>query len=179
MKKILIYSVSTILLIILFGYLYITLTPPASPLDTSSYVENEKEITITYSQPYKKGRLIFGEESDGALVPYNQYWRTGANRHTIIKTNSDLNFNDNILSAGEYSLYTTPGQDTWKVAINSDNGFFGIVQPDAADDLFTFNVPVSSLDESVEQLTIDFVTDSIGSSIRLRWDLTQVLMPFK
>ena len=179
MKKILIYSVSTILLIILFGYLYITLTPPASPLDTSSYVENEKEITITYSQPYKKGRLIFGEESDGALVPYNQYWRTGANRHTIIKTNSDLNFNDNILSAGEYSLYTTPGQDTWEVAINSDNGFFGIVQPDAADDLFTFNVPVSSLDESVEQLTIDFVTDSIGSSIRLRWDLTQVLMPFK
>ena len=179
MKKILLYSVSTILLIILFGYLYITLTPPASPLDTSSYVENEKEITITYSQPFKKGRLIFGEESAGALVPYNQYWRTGANRHTIIKTNSDLNFNDNILSAGEYSLYTTPGQDTWEVAINSDNGFFGIVQPDAADDLFTFNVPVSSLDESVEQLTIDFVTDSIGSSIRLRWDLTQVLMPFK
>jgi hypothetical protein len=179
MKKTLLYSASTILLLILGGYLYITLTPPASPLDTSSFVENEKEITITYSQPYKKGRLIFGEESAGALVPYNQYWRTGANRHTIIKTNSDLNFNDNILSAGEYSLYTTPGQDTWEVAINSDNGFFGIVQPDAADDLFTFNVPVSSLDESVEQLTIDFVTDSIGSSIRLRWDLTQVLMPFK
>ena len=179
MKKILLYSVSTILLLILGGYLYITLTPPASPLDTSSFVENEKEITITYSQPYKKGRLIFGEESAGALVPYNQYWRTGANRHTILKTSSDLNFNDNILSAGEYSLYTTPGQDIWEVAINSDNGFFGIVQPDAADDLFTFNVPVSSLDESVEQLTIDFVTDSIGSSIRLRWDLTQVLMPFK
>ena len=179
MKKILLYSVSTILILVLGGYLYITLTPPLSPLDTSSFVENEKEITITYSQPFKKGRLIFGEESAGALVPYNQYWRTGANRHTIIKTNSDLNFNDNILSAGEYSLYTTPGQHTWEVAINSDNGFFGIVQPDVADDLFTFSVPSSSLDESIEQLTIDFVTDSIGSSIRLRWDLTQVLMPFK
>jgi hypothetical protein len=179
MKKILLYSVSTILILVLGGYLYITLTPPTSPLDTSSYVENEKEITITYSQPYKKGRLIFGEESDGALVPYNQYWRTGANRHTIIKTNSELNFNDNILSAGEYSLYTTPGSHTWEIAINSDNGFFGIVQPDAEDDLFTFNVASSLLNEPVEQLTIDFVTDSLGSAIRLRWDLTQVLMPFK
>ncbi|KRO86023.1 MAG: hypothetical protein ABR90_03010 [Cryomorphaceae bacterium BACL29 MAG-121220-bin8] len=179
MKKILLYSVSIILILILGGYLYITLTPPASPLDTSSFVENEKEITITYSQPYKKGRLIFGEESADALVPYNQYWRTGANKHTIIKTNSDLNFSDNILQPGEYSLYTTPGLSSWNITINSDNGFFGIVQPDAADDLFTFNVPVSTLDESVEQLKIDFVTDSIGSSIRLRWDLTQILIPFK
>ena len=58
MKKILLYSVSTILILVLGGYLYITLTPPVSPLDTSSFVENEKEITITYSQPFKKGRLI-------------------------------------------------------------------------------------------------------------------------
>ena len=179
MKKFLIYSISTILLVFIGGYLYITLTPPASPLGSSSLNENGKEITITYSRPFKKDRLIFGEESDDALVPFNNYWRTGANSHTMIKTDSDLNFNNNILSAGEYSLYTIPGQDSWDVAINSDNGFFGIYQPDAADDIFTFNVPVSTLDESVEQLTIDFVTDSIGSSIRLRWDLTQVLMPFK
>ena len=44
MKKILLYSVSTILILVLGGYLYITLTPPVSPLDTSSFVENEKEI---------------------------------------------------------------------------------------------------------------------------------------
>jgi|TARA_B100000780_G_scaffold174799_1_gene122404 hypothetical protein len=179
MKKFLIYSIVTILLVLIAGYMYITLTPPASPLGSASFNEDEKEITITYSRPFKKDRLIFGEDSDSALVPFNKYWRTGANRHTIIKTSSDLNFNDNILSAGEYSLYTTPGHHSWEVAINSDNGFFGIYQPDAADDLFTFSVPSSSLDESVEQLTIDFVTDSIGSSIRLRWDLTQVLMPFK
>ena len=179
MKKILVYSISSILIIVVGGYLYLTLTPQASPLDTSSFVENGKDITITYSRPYKKDRLIFGEESDGALVPYNQYWRTGANRHTIIKTSSELNLNDNILAAGEYSLYTTPGLNSWEVSINSDNGFLGIYQPDASDDIFTFNVPVTSLDESIEQLTIDFVTDSIGSSIRLRWDLSQVLMPFK
>ena len=179
MKKILKYTLIVLVVLISAGYLYITLTPPASPLDTTNFNQEGKEVSITYSKPYKKGRLIFGDESDGALVPYNQYWRTGANRHTIINTNSDLNFNDNILSSGEYSLYTIPGKDTWKVVINSENGYFGIVQPDSDNDLFSFDANSSVLEDTVEQLSIDFVTDSIGSSIRLRWDTTQVLMPFK
>ncbi len=62
MKKILVYSISSILIIVVGGYLYLTLTPQASPLDTSSFVENGKDIAITYSRPYKKDRLIFGEE---------------------------------------------------------------------------------------------------------------------
>ena len=179
MKKFLKYTLIVLVVLISAGYLYITLTPPASPLDTTNFNQEGKEVSITYSKPYKKGRLIFGDESDGALVPYNQYWRTGANRHTIINTNSDLNFNDNILSSGEYSLYTIPGKDTWKVVINSENGYFGIVQPDSVNDLFSFDANSSVLEDTVEQLSIDFVTDSIGSSIRLRWDTTQVLMPFK
>ena len=35
------------------------------------------------------------------------------------------------------------------------------------------NVPVTSLSESVEQFTIDFV----DSSLRFRWDTTEVLIP--
>ena len=179
MKKFLLYSLLSIVILLIGGFLYITLTPPASPLDTSLFKEDGKEITITYSKPYKKGRLIFGDKSEGALVPFNQYWRTGANRHTIINTNSELIFSDNILPSGEYSLYTIPGKDIWKVVINSENGYFGIVQPDESNDLFSFEAFPTNLNESVEQLTIDFVSDSIGSSVRLRWDLTEVLMPFK
>ena len=179
MKKFLLYSLLSIVILLIGGFLYITLTPPASPLDTSLYKEDGKEISITYSKPYKKGRLIFGDKSEGALVPFNQYWRTGANRHTIINTNSELIFSDNILPSGEYSLYTIPGKDIWKVVINSENGYFGIVQPDESNDLFSFEAFPTNLNESVEQLTIDFVSDSIGSSVRLRWDLTEVLMPFK
>ena len=179
MKKFLLYSLLSIVILLIGGFLYITLTPPASPLDTSLYKEDGKEISITYSKPYKKGRLIFGDKSEGALVPFNQYWRTGANRHTIINTNSELIFNDNILPSGEYSLYTIPGKDKWEVVINSENGYFGIVQPDESNDLFSFEAFPTNLNESVEQLTIDFVSDSIGSSVRLRWDLTEVLMPFK
>ena len=179
MKKFLLYSLLSIVILLIGGFIYVTITPPASPLDTSLFNEDGKEISITYSKPYKKGRLIFGDKSEGALVPFNQYWRTGANRHTIINTNSELIFSDNILPSGEYSLYTIPGKDIWKVVINSENGYFGIVQPDESNDLFSFEAFPTNLNESVEQLTIDFVSDSIGSSVRLRWDLTEVLMPFK
>ena len=178
MKKFLLYSLLSIVILLIGGFIYVTITPPASPLDTSLFNEDGKEISITYSKPYKKGRLIFGDKSEGALVPFNQYWRTGANRHTIINTNSELIFSDNILPSGEYSLYTIPGKDKWKVVINSENGYFGIVQPDNSNDLFSFEAFPTNLNESVEQLTIDFVSDSIGSSVRLRWDLTEVLMPF-
>ena len=71
MKKFLKYTLITLVVLISAGYLYITLTPPASPLDTSNFNQDGKEISITYSKPYKKDRLIFGEESDGALVPYH------------------------------------------------------------------------------------------------------------
>ena len=179
MKKFLLYSLLSIVILLIGGFLYITFTPPASPLDTSLFKEDGKEITITYSKPYKKGRLIFGDKSEGALVPFNEYWRTGANRHTIINTNFELNFSDNILPSGEYSLYTIPGKDAWKVVINSENVYFGILQPDENNDLFSFDAYPTNLNESVEQLIIDFVSDSIGSSVRLRWDLTEVLMPFK
>ena len=75
-----------------FVYAAYVISNPVSPLETVTYNINDKEISITYSRPFKKGRLIFGNESESALVPFDKYWRTGANRHTVINTNSDLNF---------------------------------------------------------------------------------------
>jgi hypothetical protein len=37
------------------------------------------------------------------------------------------------------------------------------------------NLPVDTLSETLEQFTIDFV----DQNLRIRWDTTQVLIPFK
>jgi hypothetical protein len=183
MKKFLLYSLSLIIILLIGGYLYISLTPPASPLETVNFSEDNKNISITYSRPYKKGRLIFGNESDGALVPYDKYWRTGANNHTTIDSDSDLIFKDNILPPGTYSIYTFPGKDNWKIVFNETNSFWGIMQPDAEKDLFSFSVPSITIDESIEQFTIDFIPSPPdgpqSNAIRLRWDLTEIVIPFK
>ena len=168
-----------VLLIAFVAYFSYAILFPSSPLDKVVYKsENDKEVTITYSKPFKKDRLIFGNESDGALVPYNQYWRTGANRHTIINTNSDLNFSDNILLAGEYSLYTIPGESTWKVVINSDNGFFGVGEADPDKDVLRVSIGSIKNTETVEQFTIDF-SDSLNTYMNLKWDKTLISIPLK
>ena len=87
-------------------------------------------------------------------------------------------FEDNVLSIGEYSLYTTPGLNTWNITFNSTNAYFGISRPDSEKDLFTITVPSNQIDESIEQFTIDFVIDSLSSNIRFRWDTTEVKIPF-
>src|SRR5437773_5867132 len=46
------------------------------------------DMTITYSRPGVKGRQIWG-----ALVPYDQVWRTGANEATVITFSDDVKIN--------------------------------------------------------------------------------------
>ena len=181
MKKKILYSLLLIVALFLVYVAYL-INNPVSPLKTASHLENSKDITITYSAHFKKNRLIFGVESESPLVPFNRYWRTGANRHTMIKTNTDLKFTDNILKAGEYSMYTVHGKDYWDITFNSTNAYFGISQPDSKMDIFTISVPSNILDKSIEQFTIDFISSPHGgpssSAIRLRWDLTEIVIPF-
>ena len=110
MKKKILYSLLLIVAIFLTYVAYL-INNPVSPLLTASYAEKNKDITVTYSAPFKNDRLIFGLESESPLVPFNKYWRTGANRHTMIKTSTDLIFADNVLNSGEYSMYTVPGEN--------------------------------------------------------------------
>ena len=73
------------------------------------------DMTITYSRPGVKGRKIWG-----ALVPYDQVWRTGANEATTIAFSNDVMINGQKLAAGTYSLHTIPAQSgDWTLIFNS------------------------------------------------------------
>ena len=87
MKKILKF-IGLILLAIVFyiGYLIMN---PVSPLEKVTFENNQLTFEVEYSRPFKKGRLIFGNKSDGALVPFGEYWRTGANAATNFSINSE------------------------------------------------------------------------------------------
>ena len=95
MKRKIIYSLLIIVAIFLTYVAYVV-NNPVSPLQTVTLNE-DSDVSITYSRPFKNDRLIFGNSSDEALVPYGDYWRTGANRHTYIENNIDLNIDGNTL----------------------------------------------------------------------------------
>ena len=72
---------------------------PVSPKETVTYSSEISNFEVVYSRPFKKGRLVFGPEKDGALVPFRNYWRTGANAATTFETSNDILFNDQKLKA--------------------------------------------------------------------------------
>ena len=174
------------LLLLMLSYpLYITFLNPISPKSTINYNNTLNKVPLSlqvdYSRPLKKGRLIFGTEEEGSLVPYNKYWRTGANFCTDFYTNSTILFNGNKLDSGKYFLYTFPNKNRWDIILNSEYGRFGFFNPNRENDILITSVPSYLIDEEIEQFTIDF-NKKLGTSkdslyLRLRWDKTSVEIP--
>ncbi len=176
MKKIL--AAIGILILIVVAYFGYAILFPTSPPATSTFSDNDLDITITYSQPSKKGRLIFGEKSESALQPYGQYWRLGANAPTEITFSKDVNFAGQPVSAGTYRMYAVPGIDSFQISLNSEIGSFsGAVEPDYSKDVLKADLPVSIAPIETEVFTISFARDDSGINMDLVWDQTLVRVP--
>ena len=96
-------------------------TKKHSPEVTNTYNQNGLDLSVNFSGPSKKGRVIFGE-----LVPYDAVWRTGANEPTTFTTASNIRIIDKPLAAGTYSFWTKPGKDVWEVMFNSEVPNWGV-----------------------------------------------------
>src|SRR5204862_84729 len=77
-----------------------TAKKPLSPPAKAEATLNGKKITIDYSAPSKRDRVIMG-----GLVPYGQVWRTGANAATTLTTEADLTIGSLQVPKGTYTLY--------------------------------------------------------------------------
>ncbi|MEP2670824.1 MAG: DUF2911 domain-containing protein [Cyclobacteriaceae bacterium] len=178
MKKFLI--VTGILFLIILGvlaYIRFYYTKTFSPEATAEYNQNGTHISVFYNRPYKKGRVIFGE-----LVPYGSVWRTGANEATVLRTDTDLMIKGQQLKAGTYSLWTVPGEQTWKVIFNSESGQWGVnfngeANKDPKKDVLSVEVPALTHDKEFEQFTISI--EQVGEDLELilLWDKTVVVVP--
>ena len=179
LKKIILLSILGIVIIGL-GYIAYTMftTRSHSPADRVEYNDGDFKLSIDYCRPFKKGRVIFGEKTDGALVPFGQYWRTGANDATEIEFNSDVFVNGEQLGAGTYRLYTIPNKDSWVVAFNSETGKWGYSDPDYNLDVLRIEIASEGIDHMVEQFTISSdQTSETTLNIILEWDQTRIKIP--
>ncbi|HMI64529.1 MAG TPA: DUF2911 domain-containing protein [Cyclobacteriaceae bacterium] len=179
MKKKIFIGLGVVLVALLAFFLYAALVvAKKSPAKTTEFSDRGLDIKVVYCQPYKKGRLIFGEEKDGALQPYGKYWRLGANAATEITFSKNVNFAGKPVNAGSYRMYAVPGADSFQISLNSQLGvYFAVNQPDYKLDVVKVDVPVSAAPAETEQFTINFGTDSTGVKMDLVWDKTQVSVP--
>jgi membrane dipeptidase len=127
-------------------------------------------IVVDYGVPSVRGREIFG-----ALVPYGEVWRTGANRATHFRTDRDLLIGGARVPAGTYTLFTIPGPDAWTLIVNRRTDITGTAHdPDA--DLVRVPMQVQSLPQHAEDFTV--VVDPAGH-LRLQWDHVEAVVPVR
>lgn len=87
-------------------------SPKASVMQTAGLTD----ITIDYSSPAVKGRVVWGD-----LVPYRQVWRAGANSATKITFSKDVTIEGVSVPKGSYSIFVTPVENVeWMIMINKD-----------------------------------------------------------
>jgi hypothetical protein len=162
----------------------------ASPIGIAKTHIGDAYVKVTYGRPYVRGRAIFGADTT-FLVPFDQVWRTGANEATEITITEPLRVGGTRLEAGTYSMFTVPGPGSWEIHISPQLGLDGTglldpatgeFTPDVYDperDLAVFEAPALPLDDVVDPLTLGFESTETGADLVLRWERTEVRIPFE
>lgn len=145
--------------------------PAPSPLQTVKQAFALSDITVEYSRPSAKGRVIYGD-----VVPFGKVWRTGANAATKITFGEDVKVEGMDVKAGTYAIYSVPNKDTWEIMLYKDLTMGGdVASYKKEDELIRFVVKPTAIAEKVETFTINVAdVTSSTSNIELVWEKTRV-----
>lgn len=147
--------------------------PRSSPKTEIKQRVATTDITLTYSRPSARGRVIFG-----GLVPFDEVWRTGADAATQVTFSTPVSVGGQEIPAGTYELFTIPGQALWTVIFHEHKSQWGSYSYDAANDVARVTVQPVHLDPSVETLTLtlDHLTSS-STVFNIAWEHVRVPVP--
>ncbi|MNJ97518.1 hypothetical protein D3C87_152690 [compost metagenome] len=173
MKKV---FVSAILAIAFGSVSNAQLAPQQSPLSKLEQTVGLTDLSIEYSRPSKRSRVVFGD-----IVPFGEVWRTGANENSKFTNSDALIFGKDTLKPGTYALYTKPAKESWDLIFYTDVTNWGT--PDVWDDkkvALKVNAKVKNLSDAVETFTIsiDGLESVNGGTLTFKWDQTSVSFPF-
>ncbi len=135
---------------------------PSPPALVKQTLVSGATISIDYSQPSVKGRIIGKnlEPKDGEV------WRTGANEATVFETNKPIKVEGKDLAAGKYGLFSIAGKDNWVVIFNKTWDQWGASDYKADDDALRINVKPQKAESFAERMT--FTIDKNGL-VTLSW----------
>jgi len=150
-------------------------TPQPSPSSQLSQTVGLTEVNVKFSRPGKKGRAIFG-----ALVPYGELWRTGANKNTTISFSDPVTIGGQELAAGEYAIFTRPGKAMWEVIFYNDISNWGTPAEWDAEKVAAAIEVAPTEGGSVESFSI-WISNlhNNGATLNIGWDTSRIAIPFE
>jgi hypothetical protein len=122
--------------------------PRVSPPQSVTGKVRKATITISYSSPSVKGRIIWG-----TLVPYDKVWRAGANEATTFETDKDIKVEGRLLPAGKYSFFLLPRENAgWTAIFNKEAKQWGAFKYDESKDQLRVDIKPTVLRDTVQAL---------------------------
>ena len=151
-------------------------TPQPSPTSKLEQVVGLTDVTIEYSRPSMRERVIFGN-----LVPFGKTWRTGANKNTTITFSDNVTVAGQELKKGTYAIFTVPNKDSWDIIFYTDSNNWG--NPKKWDEekvAAKATVKTEEIPFNVETFTIDIngLTNN-GARLEFIWEKTWVGLDFE
>ncbi|HET7601457.1 MAG TPA: DUF2911 domain-containing protein [Gemmatimonadales bacterium] len=127
--------------------------------DTARGTVGKAQITVDYSRPLQRGRVLVG-----GLIPYGQVWRTGANAATQLTTSAPITLAGVALDSGTYTLWTFPSESGVQLIINREHGQWG-TEYNAQYDIARVPMKVDTTQKPVEKFTIRIGSEPSASSV--------------
>lgn len=142
-------------------------------LNTTGKTTGAPLARVIYSRPHRQGRAIFG-----ALVPYGQPWRLGANEATELELFSAATIQKKTVPRGRYILYCIPQPDRWTIVLNKNLYTWGLNQ-DSTKDAHRFTIPVIKTARAMEHFTMAFAPSQQDAELVIAWEQAEARLPIQ
>ncbi len=121
-------------------------SPPATAKET---LASGAAITIDYSSPALKGRVM------GKTVEpkSGEVWRAGANECTTFEVSKAVSVEGKALPKGKYSFFVLSGDSEWTIIFNKKTDLWGADGYKESEDALRVKVKPGTLAASTERLT--------------------------
>ena len=151
----------------------VRLTPlRVSPACTVSQELGISRIEIAFARPAVKGRKVWG-----ALVPYGEVWRAGANSATILTLSHAAKVAGKEVPAGSYSFFVLPGEKAWTLILNRQAKQWGAYAYKKEEDLLRWEVTPQA-GPFLENLDYRVIPVDTGTAaVELGWEKLRVSFP--
>jgi predicted negative regulator of RcsB-dependent stress response len=138
-------------------------------------------ISVNYSRPAVKGRVIWGTlvpygwDKNGSAIGLESPWRAGANENTILHLSDPATIEGVTVPAGNYGLFFVVNKDnTGELILSKDYKSWGSFFYDPKNDQMRAKITVRDMPASTERLTYSFdVIDHNTAELDLNWEKKQ------
>src|SRR5664279_26044 len=152
-----------------------------SPAANVSQTVGISTITVNYSRPAVKGRVVWGTlvpygwDKNGSAIGLESPWRAGANENTVLHLSDPATIEGTVVPAGDYGLFFVINKDnTGEIILSKDYKSWGSFFYNPKNDQMRAKITVKDVPSSVERLNYSFdVIDRTTAELDLNWEKKQ------